>query len=106
MTNFDPIKKRIWESAKADDKASFDKNCHALIEKTRNEIWRIGWEIAPKNINQLYKLLDKATAFCHEKWLAAMKSGDAPPEDVSPGEGFALVKILIQEAIEKGSVTE
>ena len=106
MTNFDTIKKLIWESAKAEDKASFDKNCEALIEKTQNEIWRIGWEIAPKDINQLYKRLDKATAFCHEKWLEAMKSGDAPPEDVSPGEGFALVKILIQEAIAQGSVTE
>jgi hypothetical protein len=29
-----------------------------------------------------------------------MECGDAPPEDVSPGEGFALFKKVIQDAVE------
>ncbi len=96
----------MWFAPLADEVAHKISRKFPLLrdheKKQTNDIWRIGWEIAPKNIKELYKLLDKATAFCHEKWLAAMKSGDAPPEDVSPGEGFALVKILIQEAIAEG----
>lgn len=44
-------------------------------------------------------MLDKAAKFCHEKWVEAMNSGDAPPEDVSPGEGFAIMKKVIQDAV-------
>ena len=30
-----------------------------------------------------------------------MKNGDAPAEDVSPGEGFALCAKIIQESLKK-----
>ena len=44
-------------------------------------------------------MLDALAGDCHEAWLKAIECGDAPPEDVSPGEGFALVKKVIQEAV-------
>ena len=100
MTNFEPLKKLVWESARAGNKEEFDKNCSALMEKTISDIWRMGWMIAPKDLNEVYKLLDDLTQYCHSRWIAAMESGDAPPEDVSPGEGFAHIKEIIQKAVE------
>ena len=100
MTNFQPFKDKIWEAAKSDDKQAFDEACLNLMEKAGEDIWRIGWEIYPKNIEDVYKLLDNLSTWCHERWLEAMKCGDAPPEDVSPGEGPMLMKRVIQEAIE------
>ena len=100
MTNFEPLKQKIWESAKADNKIEFNSNCEALMNKAVNDLWRIGWELAPRDINDVYKMLDLLAKNFHEKWLEAMKCGDAPPEDVSPGEGPALVKKVIQEAVE------
>ena len=106
MTNFKPLKKLVWDSAKADDKEGFDKNCDALMEKACDDLWRIGWGIAPKDIDEVYKMLDDLAKWCHEKWLEAMKCGDAPPEDVSPGEGFMLLKNVIKEAVEGKSKNE
>ena len=101
MTNFEPLKQKIWESAKADNKTEFDNNCEALMTKACEDWWRIGWSIAPNDINDVYKMLDSLMRNCHEAWLKAMECGDAPNEDVSPGEGFALVKKVIQEAVER-----
>ena len=101
MTNFEPLKQLIWESAKADNKKEFNENCDALMKKASEDIWRMGWSIAPKDIDEVYKLLDEMSKWCHEKWLEAMKNGDAPPEDVSPGEGFLLLKNVIKEAVEE-----
>lgn len=106
MTNFEPLKQLIWESAKADNKDDFNKNCEALMEKAAQDIWRMGWSIAPKDIDEVYKMLDDLAKWCHEKWLEAMKCGDAPPEDVSPGEGFMLIKNVIKEAVEGKSRNE
>jgi len=100
MTNFEPLKKLVWESAKADNKREFDEACDALMKKACEDIWRIGWSIAPGNIDEVYKILDDLTKWSHEKWLEAMKCGDAPPEDVSPGEGFLCLKNIIKEAVE------
>ena len=99
MTNFEPLKNSIWDAAKADDKAAFDKNCEALIKKASDDIWRIGWELDPRNIDELYKMLDDMAIWCHERWIEAMKCGDAPSEDVSPSEGFLLIKQVIQNAV-------
>lgn len=99
MTDFKPFTDKIWETARDGDKPEFDRACDALMEKTKYEIWRIGWEIYPKDIDELYTMLDNAAQECHSRWLKAMEVGDAPPEDVSPGEGFARIKMLIQQAI-------
>ena len=106
MTNFETLKQRIWDDARADKRDLFNKDCEALMEKAAQDIWRMGWSIAPKDIDEVYKMLDDLAKWCHEKWLEAMKCGDAPPEDVSPGEGFMLIKNVIKEAVEGKSKNE
>lgn len=103
MTDFSPLKQKIWKDARESNWEQFDKDCEALMEKAITDIWRMGWSIAPKDINEVYELLDKAALWCHERWIEAMKSGDAPAEDVSPGEGFALMKQVIKDAMEGNS---
>ena len=105
MTNFEILKNSIWDAVKTDDKEAFNKNCESLMEKARNDIWRIGWSLWPKDINDVYEMLDNIAKFCHEKWIEAMKCGDAPPEDVSPAEGILLIKQVIYDAV-KGSVIQ
>ena len=99
MTNFEPLKQLIWESAKSDNKDDFNKNCEALMEKAAQDIWRMGWSLAPRDINDVYGMLDDMAKWCHERWLEAMKCGDAPPEDISPAEGILAVKKIIQDAV-------
>lgn len=105
MTNFEILKDSIWDAVKNDDKEAFDKNCEALMEKACNDIWRIGWSLWPKDINDVYKMLDDIAKWCHERWIEAMECGDAPPEDVSPAEGIMLIKQVIYDAV-KGSVIQ
>lgn len=100
MTNFEPLKLRIWNDARAEKWDIFNEDCEALMNKAVGDWWRIGWNIAPKDINDVYQMLDALAGDCHEAWLKAITEGDAPPEDISPGEGFALVKKVIQEAVE------
>lgn len=100
MTNFEPLKDKIWKAAQQSNKEKFDKCCNKLMQKACNDWWRIGWEIYPKNINDVLGMIDNAAKEAHKLWLKAMKCGDAPAEDVSPGEGFALCAKLIREALE------
>ena len=100
MTDFQPLKDKVWAAAKADNKDEFEAACKALMEKAANDVWRLGWEIYPKKIEDVYELLDDIARWCHDEWQKAMECGDAPYEDVSPGEGPMLVKKLIQDAIE------
>lgn len=99
MTNFEPYKNKIWEAARNGDKEEFEHSCKELIKKSFEDTWRLGWEIYPESIEDIYKYLDNAACWAHKMWLKAMETGDAPPEDVSPGEGFLLAKSIIQEAI-------
>ncbi len=100
MTNFEPVKNSIWDAAKADDKAAFDKNCEALMIKAFEDIWRMGWGIKPDiTIDEIYDMLDDIAKFCDDKWKEAMECGDAPLEDVSPAEGIMHIKEGIQKAI-------
>ena len=69
------------------------------MQKACDDWWRIGWSICPKSVDDVIKMIDNLAKEAHNSWLAAMKCGDAPAEDVSPGEGFALCSKLIQEAI-------
>lgn len=100
MTNFQPFKDKIWETARDGDKPEFDRACKDLMEKVMYDIWRIGWEIYPQDINEVYIMLDNAAQEFHNRWINAMKIGDAPPEDVSPAEGILRVKKIIQDAVE------
>lgn len=102
MTNFEPLKNSIWDAAKADDKAAFDKNCEALMKKACDDLWRIVWDLSPKDIKDVYDILDGIGMWCHVRWIEAMKCGDAPPEDVSPSEGILLIKKVIQDAVKGG----
>ena len=104
MTNFDSLKDNIWDSARSGNRDKFDEQCAALVEKARGDWWRIGWSLAPNNLNELYQMLDKVAEKAHEAWLKAMDEGDAPNEDISPGEGFLLVKMIIQDAVNKKGV--
>lgn len=99
MTNFEQLKQKVWEAAQKSDKKTFDDCCDKLVEKTYSDWWRIGWNICPKDIDDLLKMIDKTAKEAHKAWLKAMKCGDAPAEDVSPGEGFAICSNLIREAI-------
>lgn len=101
MTNFEQLKEKVWEAAQKSDKKKFDDYCDKLIEKAYSDWWRIGWSICPEDINELLTTLDKAAEEAHKAWLEAIESGDAPPEDVSPGEGFALCAKLIREEMKK-----
>ena len=100
MTNFQPLKDKIWDAVKADDREAFDEACLNLMKKGVDDLFRVGWEIYPKKIEDVYNLIDDLATWCHERWQEAMECGDAPYEDVSPGEGPMLVKKVIQEAIE------
>ena len=97
MTNFEPFKEKIWKAAQKSDKEKFDKACDALMKKAYDDWWRIGWSICPNDIDELIKTLDKLAKEAHKSWIRAMKRGDAPPEDVSPGEGFAICSMLIKD---------
>ena len=101
MTNFQPLEDKIWEAVKSDDRAAFEEGCKALMEKVASDIWRLGWEIYPKKIEDVYDFLDEISKWCHERWVEDMQRGDAPNEDMSPGEGPLLVKKIIQEEIAK-----
>lgn len=101
MTDFTPFKEKIWIAARDGNKELFEAGCKELMEKAANDIWRIGWEIYPKSIEDVYKMIDSFAEWCHSQWRSAMECGDAPPEDVSPGEGPLLVKKVIQEAIRR-----
>lgn len=101
MTNFESLKDKIWKAAQKSDKKKFDDCCDKLIEKAYSDWWRIGWSICPKDIDELIKILDKTAKEAHKSWQKAVKNGDAPNEDVSPGEGFALCARLVQEEMEK-----
>ena len=103
MTNFETLKEKIWKAAQKSDKKKFDLYCDKLMKKVHDNWWRIGWSIYPKNINELLKMIDKLAKEAHKMWIKAMKCGDAPNEDVSPGEGFALCSKLIREAIKEKS---
>ena len=106
MTNFEPYKDKIWEAARNGDKQEFDHSCLELMKKAFEDSWRLGWEIYPESIEDVYKYLEDAANWAHKMWLKAMEIGDAPPEDVSPGEGFLLAKRVIQEAIEGADKSE
>ena len=97
MTNFEPLKDQIWEAAQKSDKKKFDDCCNTLIEKVYSDWWRIGQSICPKDIDDLLKLIDKTAKEAHKSWRKAVKNGDAPDEDVSPGEGFAYCASLIRD---------
>lgn len=99
MTNFEPIKEQIWNAVKVDDRVEFNKQCEALMQKAAMDIWRMGWSLAPKNIDDVFQMLDDLSKWCHERWLEAMECGDAPAEDVSPGDGFQVVKKIIQDSV-------
>ena len=103
MTNFEPYKDKIWDAVKADDRTAFDEACLNLMKKGVDDCFRIGWAIYPKKIDDVYDLIDNVANWCHERWIEAMKCGDAPKEDVSPGEGPLLIKKVIQEEIKKKS---
>lgn len=103
MTNFEPYKDKVWDAVKADERTAFDEACLDLMKKGVDDLFRVGWSISPKKIEDVYDLIDDLSNWCHERWTEAMKCGDAPSEDVSPREGLLLIKKVIQEEIEKKS---
>lgn len=101
MTNFEPIKEKIWAAVQKQNKKKFDKECDNLMKKAVNDWWRVGWMICPKTPEELIKLLNKTAKLAHKSWIKAMKCGDAPPEDISPGEGFAWCAKIVKELCQK-----
>lgn len=97
MTNIIFLKDKLWEAAQKSDKKKFDDCYDKLIEKVYSDWWRIGWSICPKDIDELIKMLDKLAKEAHKSWLKAVKNGDVPNEDISPGEGFAYCAMLIRD---------
>lgn len=97
MTNITFLKYKMWEAAQKSDKKKFDDCYDRLIEKVYSDWWRIGWSICPKGIDDLLKLIDKTAKEAHKSWRKAVKNGNAPDEDVSPGEGFSRCAILIRD---------
>ena len=101
MTNFKPLMDNIWLTAKEDNVPKFECACTELMKRAVEDLFRVGWDLYPKKIEDVYDLLDDISKWCHERWIEAMQRGDAPNEDVSPGEGPLLVKRVIQEEIAK-----
>ena len=101
MTNFALLKEKAWEAAQKSDKTVFDNCCTKLMQKACYDWWRIGWSICPKDIDDLLAMIDKTSKEAHRCWLKAIEDGDAPDEDVSPGEGFALCASLIREELSR-----
>lgn len=97
MTNFESIKDKIWKAAQKQNKDKFDKECTNLMKKAVGDWWRVGWNIYPKDIDELIKQLQQVAKKAHKAWIKAMTCGDAPAEDVSPGEGFAWCAALIKD---------
>lgn len=102
MTDFESLKQKVWDDARADKRDLFNKDCESLMEKAAQDIWRMGWSFAPKDINDVYGLLDDMAKWCHNQWFKAMDEGDASPEDVSPSEGILLIKQVIKDAVKGG----
>ena len=82
------------------DKEKFGIYCSKLVENEVNNWWKIGWSIYPKNIHDVLKMIDNLAKNAHDSWLKEVESGNVPPEDVSPGEGFALCAKIIRECLE------
>ena len=101
MTDFKPLMDNIWLAVKEDNVEKFESACMDLMKRGVEDLFRIGWEIYPKKIEDVYDLLDDISTWCHERWIEAMQRGDAPNEDVSPGEGPMMVKKVIQDALKK-----
>ena len=62
--------------------------------------YRLGWagDATLKSVPQLLKTIGM---MAHFDWEKAMERGDAPPEDVSPAEGFFYYAKLVEDLIEK-----
>jgi len=101
MTNFEPIKTRIWDAVKSDNKDAFEKECKALMDKATGDWWRIGWNFFPQNTDEIISVIDNVAQSAHKAWLEAMKCGDAPNEDISPCEGFLQASYLLKKALGK-----
>lgn len=99
MTDFGPIKKKIWKAARTGNEQRFDKECDALMKKVSGEWWRIGWNVLPADLKDLSNMFERLAKKAHREWIKAMRRGDAPAEDISPGEGFALCAKLIRDEL-------
>ena len=88
MTNLNPIKEKIWQSVKNDNRDDSDKYCLEMQDKINSNLWRIGWNIYPKNIDELINLTHNIAIGCETCWKKAIEEGDTPNEDVSPAEGL------------------
>ena len=101
MTDFKPLKDSVWLAVKEDNVPKFECACTELMKRAVEDLFRVGWELYPKKIEDVYDLLDDISTWCNDRWIEAMQRGDAPSEDVSPGEGPMLVKKVIQDALKK-----
>lgn len=61
--------------------------------------FRLGWGGTGK-IDTVPKMLRVIGVMAHHDWLKAMERGDAPPEDVSPCEGFFHYANLVEGLME------
>ena len=61
--------------------------------------FRLGWG-GNGRIDTVPKLLRVIGVMAHHDWLKAMERGDAPPEDVSPCEGFFHYANLVEGLME------
>lgn len=62
--------------------------------------FRLGWagDATLKSVPELLKVIGM---MAHFDWEKAMERGDAPPEDVSPAEGFFHYAKLVEDLIDK-----
>jgi hypothetical protein len=104
MTDFEPFKKRIWKCAQDNDRKGFDRWCMLLMQKgVKDFLWRSGWGICPENAEAVFDMFTSLSLKSHKEWLKAIGRGDAPPEDVSPAEGYLLCANMIRELIDENT---
>ena len=84
--------KKIEEVTKSDLDAA------GVEQKPSYFDYRLGWHIDPKGgVSQIPDFLRVVGRMAHADWEAAVERGEMPNEDVSPGEGFALLASRLED---------
>jgi len=86
-----------------ENRRKFYLNAVDELKKTGEKMvdWRCGWNFNPSSPEEVMDMLEQLAIAFHTDWLVAMENGDAPHEDVSPGEPFISARTIILGMNEK-----
>jgi hypothetical protein len=85
---------------KIEEVSKIDLDMAGVEQKPSYFDYRLGWQVDPKGgVSQIPDFLKVVGRMAHADWEAAIDRGDAPPEDISPWEGFAHLARKLEEYI-------